>query len=277
MENRKTISIIGGTGQMGSIFALAFKEKGHNVLIAGRNTTISLEEAAKQGDIVIITVPIKVTLEVIKKIAPLIKKDSILIDFTSVKKKPCEIMKKYSNCNVIGGHPLFGPKVKIPDQTFVLCPVKGNKTWELKRILESIKLKVVIMTPEEHDKEMAIIQCMNQFSNIGFAKSLLENEFDLKKSDMFTPNFKLHLSVLGRTLSQNPELYPEILIENPYSQETIKSFIKNLQNLNKMIKMGKEEKLEKEIIKLKEYFSTITEESREITSKALELMKKNDK
>ncbi len=42
MERKiKTISIIGGTGQMGSVFAKAFRDKGYEVIISGRKTEIT--------------------------------------------------------------------------------------------------------------------------------------------------------------------------------------------------------------------------------------------
>src|SRR3989344_2589352 len=122
----KTISIIGGTGKMGSIFASAFQEKGYNIIISSKSTPITVEETASQGDLVIITVPINVTEDVIKK---------------------------YSRSNVVSSHPLFGPGVSINGQTIVLCNVRGSKFSELRQLYQSIGLKVVEMSPKEHDKQ----------------------------------------------------------------------------------------------------------------------------
>src|SRR3989344_3074917 len=95
-NNSKTISIIGGTGRMGQVFAKAFKDKGYNVIISGRNTSINMVEAAQKGDIVIITVPISETESVIKNIGSYVRKEALLTDFTSIKVNPIKWMKKYS-------------------------------------------------------------------------------------------------------------------------------------------------------------------------------------
>jgi len=109
MEKPKTIAIIGGTGKIGGMFAKAFKEKGYEVIIASRETEISMEDAAARGDVVIVSIPIRNTKEVIEKISGNLKKDALLTDFTSVKVMPCKVMEKSFKGEVIGGHPVFGP------------------------------------------------------------------------------------------------------------------------------------------------------------------------
>lgn len=266
------ISIIGGTGKMGSAFAEALKKKGHDVIISSRSTEIKPIDAAKQGNIVIISVPIKSTEEVIKELAPFTKKDTILTDFTSVKVKPCKLMEKYSKSNVIGGHPLFGPGVNLSGQQMVLCNIKGDKLKELKSIYESIGLNIIELSAEQHDKEMAVIQCLNQFDNLSFADFLLKNKFSLNENKEFTPNFKLKLSVIGRTLSQPAGLYPEILMENQYSKEIISDYIKSLEEIQKLINDKNEEALESKVIELQKYFGSLTQESRILTNEILNKM-----
>lgn len=52
-KEKPIIAIIGGTGKMGSLFAKALAQKGYEVLISGRNTTLTPIEAAKKADILI--------------------------------------------------------------------------------------------------------------------------------------------------------------------------------------------------------------------------------
>jgi prephenate dehydrogenase len=263
----KTISIIGGTGKIGSVFASAFKEKGYDVIVSSRKSEIKPIDATARGDLVIVSVPIGVTEEVIKEIGNYVRKDSVLMDFTSVKTGPCKMMKKFSKSKIIGGHPLFGPGVAIKGESIVLCKVRGE-TSELKRLFEEIGLKVIEMSAEEHDKEMAIIQCANQFSNIGFGSYLVKERFDLGNK-LLTPAMKLKLSVVGRTLSQNPELYPEILLHNPYAKKAINQYIKSLKELNEVVKKGDEKELVSKIEELKKYFGDSSEKARELTNKIL--------
>ena len=80
------IAIIGGKGQMGKMFAEAFKKKGCEVILTGRRGNNI--DAAKKADIIIVSVPIRETVKVIEEIASHIKEDALLTDFTSIKVKP---------------------------------------------------------------------------------------------------------------------------------------------------------------------------------------------
>ena len=121
------IAIIGGSGEFGRVFARLFKEDGHEVVITGRDVPkgervageLGVEfsddniGAAKKADVVIISVYIDNTLEVIKGVAPHVRPGSLLMDFTSVKIEPCEAMEKHADkkVEIIGTHPMFGPRV----------------------------------------------------------------------------------------------------------------------------------------------------------------------
>lgn len=266
----KTISIIGGTGNMGSIFVNALKEKGYDVISSSRSTQIQPKEAASKADIVIITVPIEVTEKVINDISKSLKKDALLVDFTSVKVMPCNAMKKAFAGEIIGAHPLFGPGLKPNGQSMVLCPVrKGSRYETFKNLMLSLDLKIVEMTPQEHDKEFAIIQCLNHFTNISFAKFLNDEHFNLN-SKLMTPALKLKLSVVGRMLSQEDSLYPNILTYNPYSAEIIKKYEKSEKKIIKSVEKKEREELIDMVKSLKNYFGEHSSESRELTNKILE-------
>ena len=149
MKNKVTIGIIGGTGGMGQFFKRLFEQNNCKVLIASRSTELSVEDCVSQSDVVVITVPIKSTVDVIKKIGPLVKEESLLIDLTSIKIAPVEAMLNHSKCEVIGTHPVFGPGVgSIKGQSIVLCPARGKKwlPW-LKDLLDKNGAKIKVATP----------------------------------------------------------------------------------------------------------------------------------
>lgn len=94
---------------------------------------MDLEKAVPESDIVIVSVPINVTEETIAEFAPKMKAGSLLMDFTSIKVKPVEAMKKFapSDVEILGTHPMFGPTIPtIRGQTVILVPVKGrSEKW----------------------------------------------------------------------------------------------------------------------------------------------------
>ena len=60
---------------------------------------------------VVVSVPIEVTVKVIEQVGPLMQKDALLMDLTSLKAEPVAAMLRSSVAEVIGLHPLFGPAV----------------------------------------------------------------------------------------------------------------------------------------------------------------------
>ncbi len=135
------IAVIGGSGEFGRLFAAQFKEEGHEVTITGRdvrkgkNVAKELDvafsndnvTAAKESDVVMISVYIENTLDVIEEVAPHVRSGCLLMDVTSVKEEPCEAMKKFAgkDVEIMGTHPMFGPRVtSIEGLTFILTPVR---------------------------------------------------------------------------------------------------------------------------------------------------------
>src|SRR3989338_9416756 len=95
------IGIIGGKGRMGKLFAEFFAAKGITVLISDIGTKLTNKELSQRSNIVIISVPIDVTLKTIKEVLPYLKKDTAIMDLTSVKQEPIDEMLK-GKCEVLG-------------------------------------------------------------------------------------------------------------------------------------------------------------------------------
>lgn len=133
-----------------------FENIGFEVLISGTRTTLTNIDLAKKADIVIVSVPIQKTIEVIKEVRKNVKKNALLCDFTSLKSKQVDAIKK-ADSGVLGIHPLFGPMVQSLDgQKFAFCKVKDNH-WVnfLKKLFIQNGADVIEVSPKEHDLQMA--------------------------------------------------------------------------------------------------------------------------
>lgn len=247
----RTISIIGGRGKMGSLFADSFRSLGYDVLISDERNTNNLE-LAKQGGVVIVSVPIEKTELVIEEIGPYVRKDALLTDFTSVKMKPIAAMLKYSEAEIIGGHPLFGPGIdSLRGQNMVLCPERrGDYFSWYKNTLELLGLNVSVMTSEEHDKTMAVMQCLTHLSNLTFAYALTKMSADIQP-EATTPAFLLRLYAAKRMLSLEHSLYAGILSENPFGGETVRRYLETVAEVCVINKdsLGKEKKKLEELLR----------------------------
>lgn len=275
-DTPKTISIIGGTGKMGTLFKNAFKKQGYKVLISGRSTVLTNIEAAKQGDVVIVCVPIRVTIKTIKEIGPYVREEALLTDFTSVKVYPCKAMLHYSKAEVIGAHPLFGPSAGLKNQNMILCPVRGNNyiNW-YEKTCKKIGLSVNILKPEQHDKQMALVQALNHLSNLIFGNTLKKLNIKDISSKNTTPAYLLRLFTLGRLFSQDKELYSDIMSHNPYSKIVMSALTKNTFELNKIIQGRDKKSFEDFFEDTKTIFEPIIESSTKVTSEFIKLLNKN--
>ncbi|MEI6731970.1 MAG: prephenate dehydrogenase/arogenate dehydrogenase family protein, partial [archaeon] len=275
----KTISIIGGTGAMGSMFKEAWEKQGYKVIVAGRATELTPIDAAKQGDLVIVSVPIPSTAQVLQDISQFVKPDAILSDFTSIKQDPCKQMLLWAkpSVNIIGGHPVFGPGMDIKGQPFVMCNARASKEAmkSYAEVMQSIGLNVIEMSTDEHDKQMAVIQCLNHLSNLSFAQAIKNLKFDVNKQDLFSPAFMLKLNVIGRMLSQDASLYANIETYNPYAREYAKRFLDALLEIKKDIDTGDKPALEKKIKEMQAHFGKLRQESILSTTKLLKEMPKH--
>jgi len=216
--------IIGGTGRMGGLFVPVFERAGYDVLVSGRSTTLSAQDIARRSDLVIVSVPIRDTVRVIGEIAPLLTKDQLLCDFTSLKVRPVKAMLE-SKAGVIGLHPMFGPTVRtLKHQTIIVCPARTDEAHlhALLSLFRSEGAECTITTPEQHDRMMAVVQGLTHFVTLCMADSVRRLGIDIEKTQAFTsPVYQIELSLVGRLLSQDPALYADILQMNPYVPEVL--------------------------------------------------------
>ncbi|MEA3323045.1 MAG: prephenate dehydrogenase/arogenate dehydrogenase family protein [Patescibacteria group bacterium] len=275
MQKPQTISIIGGNGQMGQKFANAFLANGYDVLTADIDTQLTNKEVAAKGDVVIITVPIHTTMDVIDEIVPVMKEDAMLTDFTSVKTLPMEKMKNAnSTVTIVGGHPLFGPTTDFMHQHFILCHGQGENyvVW-YEKFLTSLGLKVLEMTQEEHDKQMATIQCLTHFSTLSLGSALEKMDYDLEKGERIsTPVYLMRLYGVGRILAQDSDLYADMQIYNPYAKEVIQMYKESVDELFQTVKDGDTQAFHDIFEKSKKYFGVVAERSMKVTDKLIKVL-----
>ncbi|HTY14340.1 MAG TPA: prephenate dehydrogenase/arogenate dehydrogenase family protein [Methanoregulaceae archaeon] len=211
--------IIGGTGKMGNLFLGVFKRAGYEVLVSGRKTRETNLDIAKESDLVVITVPIRETREVIREIAPYLGPGQVVCDLTSLKVFPVEEMLK-SEAEVIGFHPMFGPSVpSLRKQTIIVTPARCSKETvdRLTGVFTREGALITITTPEDHDRMMAIVQGLTHFVTIAMAETMRRTGIRPEDTVPFmSPVYQIETGIVGRLLSQDARLYADMLCLNPY-------------------------------------------------------------
>jgi len=205
-------------------------------------------ELAEKCGVVIVSVPIGATRDVIRGIGPHMKADSLLMDLTSLKAAPVRAMLDFSPSEVIGLHPLFGPDVpSLSDQNMVLCPARSGKwlPW-LRNILSKNGARIVETSPERHDEIMAVVQGLTHLNTMTLGLALKETGLSLEELERFsTPVSRLKLALVEKVFSKNPRLYAEIIASNPHVPGMLRLYEEALSRLKAAVEDGDAEALEK--------------------------------
>lgn len=226
------INIVGGRGIMGSIHKPVFEAAGHTVIISGRNSNPSMEDAAKNSDLTIISVPIPAVEETIRKIAPFCK---AIMDFTSIKTISINAMLKYSNkdCEVAGLHPLYGAVSSIKDRTVIYCPTKksGKKCESIINTFKKAGAKIITATPEEHDRVIAITQNARNKILDAYANLIKDSGITIEEIYKFSPPpTKIILDLIARQIDEsNDEIYQAMQDKNPNNAEVFNNLINSIK------------------------------------------------
>lgn len=226
------IGIVGGTGKMGRWFEGFFKRQGLEVLVWDETSGVDPGEVVPTLDVVLVSVPLSVAEGVIKEVGPHLREDALFMDLCSVKALPIKWMLEASRSEVIGAHPLFGPRDGLLDDLAIcLCPAR-TKRWleEMRLLFERGGLKVVLSTPEEHDKAMALVQAVHHLSNLVLGSMAIK--FDLQRlSPFFTVGFRKRMGLLRGILGDDPEMYRQMVLMNPWAQGSLEGFLEEFKRV----------------------------------------------
>jgi len=229
---------------MGILFGEVFHSAGFTVTSSGRNTSLTNVELTRSSDIVMISVPVGSTIGVIEEIAPILRSDQVICDLTSIKSSQVEAMMK-TKAEVIGFHPMFGPGLQsIRGQNIIATPERcSEETLSMfRKIFENEGAKITIMSPEEHDRVMSIVQGLVHFATLAIAETIRTSGIDLHKIlSVMSPVYRIEMGIVGRILGQSPELYGSILRMNPEIPHVIESFQTATGNLLNTISASREE------------------------------------
>jgi len=186
----------------------------------GINAISNNVEAVKGAHYVLLSVPIESFEDVAKQLSPHIQPGQVVIDITSTKVFPVEIMHKHIKTgSVLGTHPLFGPGARgIINQNFVLTPTSDEEATlaqKIKNYLEAKGARVALMTPQEHDETMSLVLGLSHFIAIVSADTLLSAGKLQPMETVGSTTYKVLLTLVESVLSEDPELYASIQMSLP--------------------------------------------------------------
>jgi len=262
------IGIIGGTKGLGKTLACYLKHDNFDVTITGRDEKVGKKvshklnvkytsnnlEVAENVDILIISVPIHVTINIIKELAPHMKKGSLLMDVTSVKTQATYTMNKYipEGVESIPTHPVFGPRTPgFEGQVIVLTPLKKGKWYpKIYNYFKSKNMRIIETDCKHHDNMMGIVQVLTHFSYISTAYAMEKLKVDIKETEEYeSPIYNIMIDTIARIVSQNPFLTYSIQEENINGENIRQKFYEAVLELKKVLSLKDQEKFKEITIK----------------------------
>jgi len=273
------IAIIGGSGRMGQWLADFLRKDGREVIITGRNeeklleagrqlvveTTTNNAEAVRGADYVLLSVPIESFEEVVGQVGPYIQTGQVVMDITSTKVFPVEIMHRYiENGLVLGAHPLFGPGARsIVSKNFVLTPTNNEEAVladKIQKYLEGKGARVTLMTPQEHDEMMSLVLGLSHFIAIVSADTLLSAGKLHPMETAGSSTYKVLLTLIESVLSEDPELYASIQMSLPRVTEFERLFESRAREWAELVESKDRQEFARRMEALKERLEKVAPE-----------------
>ena len=192
--------------------------------------TASTGVSVAESDVVVLASPISTIEDIARTLGPLTREDGAVIDICSLKVGPIQSMLQHCWGEVIGTHPLFGPRItSLKDQLIFVCPARSNRWIEwFRAFFEDRGARLVDIDPAEHDRLMGTVQVLRHMLIFCFGRSLMKLGFHPEAhSSLAGPWFSQLMQMLKNQLGENPELYPELSFPNPATGEIAAALLKS--------------------------------------------------
>lgn len=222
----------------------------------GSSYTTSAAEAAKDADLVIVSVPVGSSAAVAEEIAPALKPGAIVTDVGSTKNSVIAQMKPHMPAHVhfIPGHPLAGTEKSGPDAGFaelfenrwcIFTPLPGTDPEALEKLSEFWRRcgsNIDTMDPEHHDMVLAIVSHLPHI----IAYNIVGTADDLQT---VTKSEVIKYSASGfrdftRLAASDPTMWRDVCLHNKDAiLEMLARFSEDLASLQRAIRWGDGDKL----------------------------------
>lgn len=252
----RRIVVIGGAGALGSVFVGLFSRSGYAVDILEKEDWSNAETLFSQASLVLVSVPINLTVDVIASLKAL-PEHCILADITSIKDKPLEAMMAVHNGPVVGLHPMFGPDAPgMIKQVVVVCHGRGEETYDwLLQQMQTWGANLIETTAQDHDNAMAFIQVMRHFNTFVYGAHLAGENPDLVQlTQLSSPIYRLELAMVGRLFAQSPNLYADIIYNNPENFALLRRFHTRFGDALTLLEQGDKAEFIRQFNEIGEWF-----------------------
>ncbi len=203
--------------------------------------TPSCLENSAWCDFVLLGYPASWVWQLIQDISGFLKPKAVIFDICSIKSSPASDMLAYlpETNHIIATHPIFGPqsgKNGIEWLTMTISNVRCDSDIleKFSQIFsDGLKLKVINISPEQHDKEMAYIQWITHF--IGRALK----DIDIPDSQLATSSYSHLMEAKEMVWNDSDALFLSIQWDNPFTKEVRWKLLSQFEKLESWVQSEK--------------------------------------
>lgn len=166
-------------------------------------------------DVVLLAVPVPALGACLAGLAPHLRPGQVVVDVCSVKEGPAALMRALlpDQVEILASHPMFGPQSmpgNLSGGRIVICPLRGGRWRRIAAFLRrGLGLRVIVTTPEEHDRHAALTQ--------GLTHLLARAMQDFQPHPLIrTRSFDLLSEALDMVRSDAAEVYEAVTGANPH-------------------------------------------------------------
>ena len=234
----RRITVVGGEGAMGRFFTQQLSLAGHHTTVLEANDWDKAEGLLGNADLVLLCVPLKRTVDVIRRVSQYLSPNTVLADIASTKTASLQAMMDSYAGPVVGLHPMFGPGVEsFLNQKVVVCPGRNASAAQwLLDWMETAGGQLIRCTPEEHDRLMVIVQAIRHFSTFSLGVFLAEEGIAIDRSLAFaSPLYRNEINAISRLFAQDGSLYIDIMLASDDRCEAIQRLVETSKRLANLL------------------------------------------
>ncbi|MCR4294156.1 MAG: prephenate dehydrogenase/arogenate dehydrogenase family protein [Elusimicrobia bacterium] len=235
-----------GFGRLGSLLARHFARE-HDIKVYDTRRVASairragaspapLAEVCRQ-EVVVPCVPIAAFEPLLRRIRGLLRPDALVVDVCSVKEHPVRAMKRLlpRTVEILATHPNFGPDSaaeSLSGRQIAVCKVRiGASRYSLiKRAFERKGLRLVEMTPREHDRRMASSLLLTHFIGRGLL------EYGARPTGIDTEGYKRLLRILQTVQNDTAQLFLDMNRYNAFAPAMRRRFLAALRRVDERVR-----------------------------------------
>ncbi|WP_031516243.1 prephenate dehydrogenase [Desulfofalx alkaliphila] len=268
------IAII-GVGLIGGSFGLAVKHRSLAKEVVGldkdrRNLELaltagavhrvasSLEQAVDGADLVVLATPVLTGERLLRQLAPLVEKNTIITDVGSTKHSITVMAEEIlpSGLHFVGGHPMTGSEIAgmkgadpylFENAYYILTPTQKTQSYPLEKVRNLVKAmgaRVIELSPKQHDQTVAVVSHLPHLIACALVNTLDETPNSGQMSPLAAGGFR----DTTRIAAGNPEMWRDIFHSNRGEVlKAIKRFRATLDSYQRLITDADSEKLQQKL------------------------------